>query len=228
MNDRPLDLIDMIKPLRFTHLPKVLIISCGALATEILAVLKMNGWRHMSLTCLPADWHFTPKKIPEGMRQKIRENRAKYDEILCIFGDCGTGGELDRVLEQEGVQRIPGDHCYAFYAGLDEYKAIDTKEPGTLYLTDFFVRFFDTFVIRYLGLDTDPDLRDDYFGNFTRVVYLAQTSSDELDARATAAASRIGLRLDICRTGLHGIEGFLVTSIARANPVPPENFDRKV
>lgn len=214
----------MMKPMRLTHLPKVLIISCGALAKEILAVLDMNGWRHMDLTCLPAEWHFTPKKIPDGMRKKIRENRSKYDEILCVFGDCGTGGELDRVLEQEGVERIAGDHCYAFYAGLDEYAAMDKKEPGTLYLTDFFVRCFDTFVIRYLGLDSHPELRDDYFGNFTRVAYLAQTSSDELDQKAMAAAKRIGLRLDICRTGLNGIEGFLVKSIARANPVSPEKL----
>jgi hypothetical protein len=102
---------------------------------------------------------------------------------------------------------------------------MDKKEPGTLYLTDFFVRYFDAFVIRYLGLDSYPELRDDYFGNFTRVVYLAQTSSNELDRRALAAANRIGLRLDICRTGLDGIDGFLVKSIARANPVPPEKLN---
>lgn len=204
--------------MRLNHLPKVLIISCGALAREILAVLDMNGWRHMELTCLPAEWHFTPKRIPGGMREKIRQNRSQYDEILCIFGDCGTGGELDRVLEEEGVERIAGDHCYAFYAGLDEYAAIHENEPGTLYLTDFFVRCFDSFVIRYLGLDSNPELRDDYFGNFSRVVYLAQTSDSELDRKAARAADRIGLKLEICRTGLESIDAFLVKSIARANP----------
>jgi hypothetical protein len=207
-----------MKPMRLTHLPKVLIISCGALAREVLAVLDVNGWRHMELTCLPADWHFTPKKIPDGMRQKIRENRSAYDEILCVFGDCGTAGELDRVLEQEGVERIGGDHCYAFYAGLDEYAAIDEREPGTLYLTDFFVRFFDSFVTRYLGLDDHPELRDDYFVNFTRVLYLSQTSDGDLDQKAAAAAKRIGLKLEIVRTGLDNIDRFLVKSIARANP----------
>lgn len=211
-------MISRTKPMRLNHLPKVLIISCGALAREILAVLNMNGWRHMDLTCLPAEWHFTPKRIPDGVMEKIRQNRSKYDEILCIFGDCGTGGELDRVLEQEGVERIAGDHCYAFYAGLDEYAALHEREPGTLYLTDFFVRCFDGFVIRYLGLDTNPELRDDYFGNFVRVVYLAQTSDSELERKAAEAADRVGLKLEIFNTGLESIDAFLVKSIARANP----------
>jgi hypothetical protein len=205
-------------PTRYNHLPKVLVIACGALAREFLAVVDANGWHHMEITCLPAEWHFTPKKIPEGIRGKIRENRSKYDEILCLFGDCGTGGELDEVLQEEGVRRIAGDHCYAFFAGIEEFDAMHAEESGTLYLTDFLVRHFDTFVIRYLGLDLYPELRDDYFGNFTRVMYLTQISDPELEAKARAAAQRLGLRLEVHRTGLAGIETFLSGSIVKFDP----------
>jgi hypothetical protein len=189
--------------------PRVLVIACGALAREFLAVTKANGWDHMDITCLPAEWHFTPKKIPEGMRRKIRENRDNYEEILCLFGDCGTGGQLDEVLQEEGVRRISGDHCYAFFAGLQEFDAMHEDEGGTLYLTDFLVRHFDTFVIRYLGLDKYPELLDDYFGNFTRVMFLAQIPDPELESKARKAAERLKLRFEMRVTGLGGVERFL-------------------
>jgi len=95
---------------------KTLVIACGALAREFLAVKEANGWSHLDVTCLPAIWHNTPQKIPEGVRRKIRAARGNYEEILCLYGDCGTGGLLDRVLEEEGVERIDGDHCYALCA----------------------------------------------------------------------------------------------------------------
>jgi len=185
------------------------VISCGALAREFLTVVKINGWTHIDVTCLPAEWHFTPKKIPDGMRRKIRENRRNYDEILCLFGDCGTSGELDIVLQEEGVSRIPGDHCYAFFAGLPEFDAMQDEDAGTFYLTDFFVRHFDTFVMRHLGLDKYPELLDDYFGNFSRVMFLVQVPDPALEMKAREAAKRLNLRFEMRVTGLQNIERFL-------------------
>ena len=138
---------------------KMLVIGCGALAREVLA-LKLD-W--VDLTCLPASLHNRPELIPEAMRAKIRANRAAYDEILCLYGDCGTGGELDRVLAEEGVKRIAGAHCYAFYAGEEVFAALAEEEIGTFYLTDFLARHFDTLVFKGLGLDRFPQLREDYF-----------------------------------------------------------------
>ena len=143
------------------------------------------------------------------MRAKIRANRAAYDEILCLYGDCGTGGELDRVLEEEGVRRIEGAHCYAFYAGEEAFAALAEEEPGTFYLTDFLARHFDTLVISGLGLDRFPQLRDDYFGNYRRVVHLAQFDDPDSPRRPRRRPTRLGLAYERRFTGLGGIRAFL-------------------
>jgi hypothetical protein len=184
---------------------KILVIACGALAREVLA-LRLE---HIDVACLPAQLHNHPRRIPEAMRAKIRANRADYDEILCLYGDCGTGGELDRVLIEEGVTRIDGPHCYAFYAGEEAFSRLAEEEPGTFYLTDFLVRHFDALVIRGLGLDRFPQLRDDYFGNYRRVVHLAQFDDAVIAAQARAAAERLGLAYERRFTGLGGIRAFL-------------------
>jgi hypothetical protein len=184
---------------------KILVIACGALAREVLA-LKLD---HIDVACLPAQLHNHPRRIPETMRAKIRANRAAYDEILCLYGDCGTGGELDRVLKEEGVSRIEGAHCYAFYAGEQAFSRLAEEEPGTFYLTDFLVRHFDALVIKGLGLDRFPQLRDDYFGNYRRVVHLAQFDDPDTAAKARAAAKRLGLAYERRFTGLQGIRAFL-------------------
>jgi hypothetical protein len=184
---------------------KILVIACGALAREVLA-LKLE---HIDVACLPAQLHNHPKRIPEAMRAKIRANRSSYDEILCLYGDCGTGGELDRVLAEEGVSRIEGAHCYAFYAGEGAFSRLAEEEPGTFYLTDFLVRHFDALVIRGLGLDRFPELRDDYFGNYRRVVHLAQFDDPDTAGKARAAAERLGLAYERRFTGLEGIRAFL-------------------
>jgi hypothetical protein len=189
--------------------PKTLVIACGALAREFLAVKALNGWEHLDVTCLPAIWHNHPEKIPDGVRRKIRGARGRYDEVLCLYGDCGTGGLLDAMLAEEGVERIEGAHCYAFYAGLETFEAEHEAEIGTFYLTDYLVRHFDRLIWKGMGLDRYPQLLPTYFGHYTRLLYLAQTDDEALDAKAQAAARRIGLRYERRFTGLDGLARFL-------------------
>lgn len=172
---------------------RVLVIACGALANEILAITRQHGLTHVALQCLPAQLHNRPEKIPEAVRRAIHVARPHYGRILVGYGDCGTGGLLDKVLAEEGVARLDGAHCYAFFAGLDVFDAEAEAEPGTFYLTDFLARHFDSLVWRPLGLDTHPELRDAYFGIYTRLLYLVQVPDEGLEARARAAAERLGL-----------------------------------
>jgi hypothetical protein len=190
---------------------RTLVIACGALAREVLAIKKLNALDHLHVTCLPAIWHNTPEKIPDGVRRKIRANRTRYDEILCLYGDCGTGGLLDKVLQEEGVERIAGEHCYAFYTGIESFAALHEAELGTFYLTDYLVRHFDRLVIKGLGLDRFPQLRDSYFGHYKRVLYLAQTHDEGLIAKARQAAGRLGLAFDMQQTGYGLMHDFLDT-----------------
>ena len=190
--------------------PTTLIIACGALAREILAVIEQAGWSNLSITCLPAIWHNYPDRIPEGVRQKIHENRERYDRLLVLYGDCGSGGELDRVLEEEGgVERIPGPHCYEFYAGPANFAAMQEAELGTFYLTDYLARQFDKLIIEGLGIDRHPELRDAYFGNYKKLIYLAQIDDPALDAKAEAAAARLGLAYERRFTGYGDLKTFL-------------------
>lgn len=199
---------------------KTLVIACGALARELLMVIEANRLDHLAVTCLPGIWHNHPERIPEGVRRKIRANRGKYDEILCLYGDCGTGGMLDAVLAEEGVERIEGPHCYAFFAGLDAFERLSEEEFGTFYLTDYLVRHFDRLMIRGLGLDRYPQLLGDYFGHYKRVVFLAQTDDAALDARARAAAARLGLAYERRFTGLAGLSPFLTRSASPSSGDP--------
>jgi hypothetical protein len=187
---------------------RVLVIACGALAREILS-LRDGPLGAFDVTCLPAKLHNRPSLIPEAVRAKIRARRADYDEILCLYGDCGTGGELDRVLEQEGVRRIDGPHCYAFYAGEAAFEAMMEEELGTFFLTDFLARHFDTLVWEGMGLDRYPQLRDDLFGHYRKLVYLAQTDDAGITAKAEDAAARLGLAYERRFTGLGGLTSFL-------------------
>jgi hypothetical protein len=191
-----------------------LLIACGALAREVLALVEGQGWTNLAVTCLPAHYHNTPDKIPEGVRAKIRENRGRYDRIYVAYGDCGTGGILDQVLAEEGVERIGGPHCYQFFAGTADFTALMEAEPGTLFLTDYMARHFDRLIIEGLGIDRHPELRDDYFGNYKRVVYLAQTENPDLQRRAEAAAQRLGLAYEYRLTGYGELAGFLATARA--------------
>ncbi len=188
---------------------RTLIVTCGALAREVLAIIRANGLEHIEVTAVPAELHNRPERIPEAVRAKIRAHRASFDRILVAYADCGTGGLLDQVLAEEGAERIEGPHCYAFYAGQTDFAALAEEEPGSFYLTDYLVRHFDTLIIEGLGLDRHPELRDMYFGNYERVVYLAQTEDPALERGARAAADTLGLGYAYCRTGYGELESFL-------------------
>ena len=189
--------------------PTTLVIACGALAREMLAVAEQQGLANLAVTCLPAIWHNRPEKIPGGVRAKIQEAKGKYDRIFVAYGDCGTGGELDRVLAEEGVERIEGPHCYQFFAGTEAFAAMMEAEPGSFFLTDYLARHFERLMIEGLGLDKHPELRDDYFGNYRKLVYLAQTEDADLTKRAIAAAERIGLAFERRATGYGELQGFM-------------------
>jgi hypothetical protein len=189
--------------------PRTLLIACGALAREVLAVIRLNGWRHMELTCLPADLHNKPQRIPEAVRARIRAARPDYQRIFVLYGDCGTGGVLDHILAEEGVERIAGPHCYAFYSGVDAFLAEAEAEPACFYLTDYLARHFERLVIQGLGLDRHPELLPLYFGNYRRLVYLAQAPDPRLEQQAKAAALRLGLAYEHRATGYGGLRDFL-------------------
>jgi hypothetical protein len=193
--------------------PRTLLIACGALAREVRALIERHGWTHLHLTCLPAQLHNRPERIPAAVRAKIRANRSRFDRILVVYGDCGTGGDLDHVLAEEGVERIEGPHCYAFYRGLDAFLAEAEAEPGCFYLTDFLARHFERLVIEGLGLDRHPELLPLYFGNYTKLVYLAQTADPEREHAAKAAALRLGLAYERRFTGYGGLESFLARAV---------------
>jgi len=193
-----------------------LVIGCGALAPELVALTRRAGLPEMDLTCLPASLHNRPEKIPAAVVARIRRARRDgYDRIFVAYADCGTGGLLDRALEAEGVERLAGAHCYEVYAGREAFAALAEDEPGTFYLTDFLVRNFDRLVIRGLGLDRHPELLSVYFGNYTRLLYLAQTEDATLTATAAAGALRLGLAFDRRFTGL-GELGPAVRAFAEA------------
>ncbi|MGH6962091.1 MAG: DUF1638 domain-containing protein [Dongiaceae bacterium] len=197
-----------------------LLIACGALAREILAVIEHHGWRHLAVTCLPAHYHNTPERIPEAVRARIRENRGRYERICVVYGDCGTGGLLDAVLAEEGVERIAGPHCYQFFAGTADFTALMETEPGSFFLTDYLARHFDRLIIEGLGLDRHPELRDDYFGNYTRLVYLAQIEDSALRRGAEAAARRLGLAFEYRRTGYGELQPFIAAAAAPSDALP--------
>ncbi len=192
-----------------TGAANTLVIACGALARELIAVISLNRWSHLTVTCLPASLHNRPERITAAVRAKIHAARPNYQTILCLYGDCGTGGMLDAMLKEENVERIPGAHCYAFYAGLERFEELAEAEMGTFYLTDYLARFFDRLVIEGLGLDRFPQLFAAYFGHYKRVVWLAQLPDPELTGKAQRAAERLGLPLEIQVTGLTGIAQFI-------------------
>lgn len=190
---------------------RVLVLACGAIAREVLAVFELSGWEHVDVRCLPAKLHSTPARIPAAVDAKLTELEGRYQRIFVAYADCGTAGALDLVLNQHKVERLPGAHCYGFLAGNHRWDELQEENPATFYLTDFLARHFDTLVVRALKLDVHPELKEMVFGNYERLVYLAQTDDPELARRAEAAAAFLDVRYERLRTGY----GELVPSLTR-------------
>ena len=180
---------------------EVLLLACGALAREIIDLIEHNKWHAFDVQCLPAKWHNTPQFIVPALREKIRNNRAEYKKIFVLYGDCGTGGLLDAMLAEEGVERIQGPHCYAFYSGNEKFASAGDDDMRSFFLTDYLARHFDKLMWQGLGLDRHPELRDDYFQHYEKVVYLAQVRDEDLERKAQAAAAKLGLNYEYRFTG---------------------------
>ncbi len=187
---------------------KTALIVCGALAREVLALKKKHSW-DADILGLPVLLHNEPDRIPPAIKKRIQQARGEYERLIVVYGDCGTSGSLDRLLAQEGVQRVSGPHCYEMYAD-GTFEDLMEEQPGTFFLTDYLVGSFDHLVLEGLGIDRNPQLRDDYFKNYTRVVYLAQRDDPSLKERAKWAADRLGLPLEIRQTGYGLLEKRLI------------------
>lgn len=193
-----------------------MILGCGAVARELADIIDRNDLAGFAVECLPARLHNRPEQIPEAVERRLQRAVDSYDRIFVAYADCGTGGKLDAVLGRYNVERLAGAHCYEFYAGTTRFQTLHAEEPGTLYLTDYLVRNFNRLIWKGLGLDRHPEFLNDYFGNYRRVVYLAQTTDHVLTSRAQAAADLLGLDLEYCHVGCGALEAALVSQAQSA------------
>jgi len=193
----------------------VLVIACGALVREITDLKERYGWDHLHLKCIDAKLHMRPALIPDRLRDLIRKYKNEYDEIFVAYADCGTRGEIDRVIEDEGIERLPGAHCYQFFAGAERFAALSDAEPGTFYLTDFLAQHFDQFVTKPLKFAEHPELREMYFGNYKRLIYLSQKKDEALLAAARAAAASLELEFEHVHVGYGELESGLKNMVQR-------------
>lgn len=185
---------------------KVLLLACGALGREIVDLIERNRWTAFDLQCLPAKWHNTPDRIVPALREKIAQAKGSYESIFVLYGDCGTGGGLDRLLEEEGIERLEGPHCYAFFSGNPEFQKTADEDVTAFFLTDYLARHFDKLIWDGLGIGRHPELLPLYFGNYTKVVFLAQTRNEDLAKKAMEAAKRLGLAYEYRFTGYGELE----------------------
>ncbi len=185
---------------------KVLLLACGALGREIVDLIERNRWTAFDLQCLPAKWHNTPAKIVPALREKIREAKPRYQSIFVLYGDCGTGGDIDKLLAEEGIERLEGPHCYAFFSGQENFAKTAEEDVTAFFLTDYLARHFDKLIWEGLGIDRHPELLPLYFGNYTKIVFLAQTRNEELAKKAMAAARRLGLAYEYRYAGYGELE----------------------
>ena len=197
---------------------KTLIIACGALARELSEVVSINNLKHIEVECLPASYHNSPDKIPAALEERILKHSADYEQIFVGYADCGTGGKVDKVCEKFGLKRLSGSHCYEFFAGRENFANIQENNIGSFYLTDFLVRHFERLVIKALWIDKHPELLNEYFGNYTQVVYLAQTDDPKLEELAREAAKKLGLELVIKKTGYGDLEPEIISLSTSKEP----------
>lgn len=198
---------------------RVLIIACGALAGELVRVKEANQWGFLDITCLPAHLHNTPQKIVPAVREKIQQNRATYSKILIGYADCGTGGLLDALLQEENVGRLPGAHCYSFFAGEETFDALAEAEIGTFYLTDYLARNFTRLILEEFGVGRHPEIKEMMFGNYKKVVYLAQTDDATTEQCARDAAAFLDLKYERVFTGDRPFQNALANKISSAGAV---------
>ena len=184
----------------------ILIIGCGAIAHEINEIIKLNNWNNVSLQCLNADLHNTPKRLPTKIKETIESNLKEYSKIFLAYADCGTGGLIDSMLKNYGIERLEGAHCYEFYAGSRLFKDLSDREIGTFYLTDFLVKNFRRLIIDGLGISKHPSLKDEYFKNYKNIVYLAQKHDNDLELKAKDCANYLNLEYSVHYTGLDNFE----------------------
>jgi len=207
------------------------VLACGALARELIAIFDANGLDNVTLECLPGEYHMRPEKIVPALQERLAAQLAgsadggnagkhRYDRVLIGYADCGTSGQLDRFCVEHGFDRLPGEHCYQFFAGHDRFLELHDDEPGTFYLTDYLAKHFDLFVIKALGIDRHPELADMYFGNYQRLTYLRQVGDQEVEAKARAAAKTLGLEFHMIDTGYGELETSMV-SVALGRRLPP-------
>lgn len=189
------------------------VIACGALAREILAVNELNALTQLDVKCLPAIWHNHPEKIAPGVKEAICSAREEgFEQIYVAYADCGTGGLLDIVCDEENVERIQGPHCYSFFAGNDLFEKKWDDDMTSFFLTDFLARQFDTFITKPYKLDKHPELIEMMFHRYTKLIYLAQTEDPKLQEEAKRAAEFLGLEYEYRFTGY----GDLTTSLIDA------------
>lgn len=202
----PLDLAPSEGLERTSGEGRVLLLACGALGREIVDLVEANRWTAFDIQCLPAKWHNTPDLIVPALREKIRANRDHYESLYVLYGDCGTGGMIDTMLAEEGVERIEGPHCYSFFTGNAKFQETADDDVTVFFLTDYLARHFEKLVWQGLGLDRHQELLSAYFGNYTKIVYLAQTKDEGLEAKAKAAAQKLGLGYEYRFTGYGDLE----------------------
>ena len=196
--------------------PRVLVLACGALARELVDIGSLHDLEGVTVDCLPASLHNTPDEIPNAVRARLDVVRDDYDRILLGYADCGTGGLLDDLCAAEGIERLPGAHCYQFFTGSDRFAALHDGDPTAFYLTDYLAKHFTRLIMGTLGIEAHPELRDMYFGNYTKVVYLAQTDDPAIEKKAREAAELVGLAYERIDTGYGELESSVVDFVGRA------------
>ena len=190
---------------------KILILACGALGQEITNLIRVNGWTHIKTRYFPAKLHNSPEQIADLLEQNIRNAESKFSQIFIGYADCGTGGKIDSMLEEFGIQRLPGAHCYEFYSGTPEFEKIVEDEIGCYFLTDFLVKGFEKLIWEGLKLNLYPELLETYFGHYKKLVYLAQTDNPELQEKAKEIAERLDLEYVYHSTGYGDLEKAICT-----------------